>query len=143
MLDLQVTSGMAGLPGALLPAMGSRESVAGADNRSHWPCTVSRMRPLCVWHAPECMHEPQAAMLDLRVTSGLARLLGALLPAMGNGDPVAGAAATMALEVVFVLANPTVCLNPQQPAAQRAVQEAPSKAEVSPQQPCCNIRANI
>ena len=143
MLDLRVTSGLARLLGALLPAMAGTKPVAGTDNKPYWTCSVSRIRHrACVWHAAECVHVPQAAMLDLRVTSGLARLLGALLPAMGSGDPVAGAAATMALEVVFVLANPTVCLNPQQPAAQRAVQEAPSKAEVRPQSPC-NIRAGM
>ena len=75
-------------------------------------------------------------MLDLRMTSGLARLLAALLPALGGGDALAGAVATMALEVVTVLANPTVCLHPQQPAALRASQECPQKSEVSTSQLC-------
>ena len=71
-------------------------------------------------------------MLDLRLTHALARLVGALLPALSAGDSQAAAVMTMALEVATVLANPSVCLDPQQPASKRASHECPPVSEVGP-----------
>ena len=69
-------------------------------------------------------------MLDLRLTNALARLVGALMPALSAGDSQAAAVMTMALEVATVLANPSVCLDPQLPASKRATQECPPVSEV-------------
>ena len=75
----------------------------------------------------------QAALLDLRVTNHIGRLLARLVPVLGTGSTggaEAAALATMALEVATVLVNPDCCLNPQSPATTRALSDCPPLTEV-------------
>lgn len=77
----------------------------------------------------------QAALLDLRVTGHIGRLLARLVPVLGTGSTggaEAAALATMALEVATVLVNPDCCLNPQSPATSRAQSDCPPLTEVRP-----------
>jgi hypothetical protein len=75
----------------------------------------------------------QAALLDVGCAATLSQLLARLLPAAA--DPAkaanAGALTTMALEVITVLSNPEVCLNPDLDIEQRAVEECVAPNEVS------------
>lgn len=77
-------------------------------------------------------HPAQAAMLDAGCGAALGRLLARLLPALADPGKAAeaGALTTMALEVITVLANPDVCLNPASDPAQRAAEECIGVAEV-------------
>lgn len=71
----------------------------------------------------------QAACLEHGVAGSLAALLPALL---GSSEAAAEITAqcTMALEMVTVLFNPDVCLDPTSPAPQRVVDETPNLDEV-------------
>ena len=73
---------------------------------------------------------PQAAFLDLKVAGVVARLLSRVMSSSTLGGPEAMALCTMLMEVVMVLFNPDVCLNPATPAADRVVEECPTVAEV-------------
>jgi hypothetical protein len=71
----------------------------------------------------------QAAFLELNIVASLAKLLSGLMRDRREGPEVT-ALCTMALEVVTVLFNPDVCLNPLLPAPQRVIDECPSQQEV-------------
>ena len=117
----------------------TRQLTAACADCHHPPAGPSDMSPRsslqqqCLLRTappPNADAAVQAAMLDLRLTSALGRLVVALLPALSAGDVQAAAVMTMALEVATVLANPSVCLDPQQPASKRAAQECPPVSEV-------------
>lgn len=81
----------------------------------------------------------QAAFLEQGIVGELAALLRQLVFRNDSAAEVT-ALCTMALEVVTVLFNPDVCLNPMPPASQRVLDECPSLEEVaspqeSPRQP--------
>lgn len=71
----------------------------------------------------------QAAFLESGVVNQLAILLQSLVH-NSNDTLEVTALCTMALEVVTVLFNPDVCLNPMSPAPQRVQDECPSLNEV-------------
>ena len=72
----------------------------------------------------------QAAFLEGGVVDQLASLLQSLVH--NNDDTLeVTALCTMALEVVTVLFNPDVCLDPMSPTPQRVQDECPSLNEVS------------
>ena len=80
----------------------------------------------------------QAALLDAGCGAALGQLLARLLPGLGSDSGragEAGALVTMALEVVTVLANPDVCLDPALPAERRAAEECLGVPEVSAAHP--------
>ena len=72
----------------------------------------------------------QAAFLDQGIVSVIAKLLSNLMRDNGD-DPESTSLCTMALEVVTVLFNPDICLNPLHPVTQRVVDDCPSVREVS------------
>jgi len=63
------------------------------------------------------------------VVASLGKLLAGLMRDRREGAEVT-ALCTMALEVVTVLFNPDVCLNPLLPAPQRVIDDCPSQQEV-------------
>ena len=74
----------------------------------------------------------QAAMLDSGITVRLAQLVARLLPAVTDAAKAADAAAltTMVLEIVTVLCNLDICLNPAVSLEQRALEDCIEPAEV-------------
>lgn len=76
----------------------------------------------------------QAALLDAGCAASLGQLLARLVPAAA--DPAkaaeAGALTTMALEIITVLCNIDVCLDPSLSSQQRATDECVGTSEV-----CC------
>lgn len=77
-------------------------------------------------HAP--VH-PQAAFLDQGIVTAIAKLLTHLMRDETHGPEVTSLC-TMALEIVTVLFNPDVCLNPLLPVTQRVIDDCPSVKEV-------------
>ena len=71
----------------------------------------------------------QAAFLEQGIVSVLAKLLSNIM--RDSDDPEVTSLCTMALEVVTVLFNPDVCLNPLHPVTQRVIDDCPSVREVS------------
>lgn len=71
-------------------------------------------------------------MLDSGITVTLAQLVARLLPALTDAAKAADAAAltTMVLEIVTVLCNLDICLNPAVSLEQRAVEDCIESAEV-------------
>ena len=76
-----MASGLARLLTALLPALGGGDALAAV--LISMPSSYSH---ICSSMSIHCLLL-QAATLDLRMTSGLAKLLAALLPALGGGMP--------------------------------------------------------
>ena len=72
----------------------------------------------------------QAAFLDQGIVSVIAKLLSNIMTDAAD-DPEVTSLCTMALEVVTVLFNPDVCLNPLHPVTQRVIDDCPSVNEVS------------
>jgi hypothetical protein len=72
-------------------------------------------------------------MLDAGITVTLGQLLARLLPALGDAARAAEAAAltTMALEIITVLCNLDICLNPAVRPEQRAQEDCIAPSEVS------------
>ncbi|KAK9829627.1 hypothetical protein WJX72_006957 [[Myrmecia] bisecta] len=70
----------------------------------------------------------KAAFLDLKLAGISARLLSRLVPVLNEGAD-AVALCTMVMELVTVLFNPDVCLNPALPPIERVLQECPPTAE--------------
>jgi hypothetical protein len=76
----------------------------------------------------------QAAMLDAGITVTLGQLLARLLPALSDAAKAMEAAAltTMVLEIITVLCNLDICLNPAVRPEQRALEDCIAPSEVSP-----------
>ncbi|KAK9862215.1 hypothetical protein WJX84_008545 [Apatococcus fuscideae] len=72
----------------------------------------------------------KAAFLDLKVAGMLARLLNRLVPMVADSTE-AGQLCTMAMEVITILFNPEVCLNPSATGHHRICDECPSTAEAA------------
>lgn len=75
----------------------------------------------------------QAAMLDSGISVTLGQLLARLLPALTDATKAAEAAAltTMVLEIVNVLCNLDICLDPAVAPEQRALEDCIPPNEVS------------
>ncbi len=74
----------------------------------------------------------QAAMLDSGITVTLGQLLARLLPALTDATKAAEAAAltTMVLEIINVLCNLDICLDPAVSQEQRAMEDCIAPNEV-------------
>ena len=72
----------------------------------------------------------QAAFLEQGIVSVIAKLLSSLMRDSVD-NPEVTSLCTMALEVVTVLFNPDICLNPLHSVTQRVVDDCPPVREVS------------